>query len=122
MTILTSVLRAGMTMLLLLHVIEAAASSPEQPYLCNLGQVHLADSRAFARVRSGPGRSFRVVEALSNKATVYICDETEFWFKAFYATKTGPCAEVNPHGLGSDVVKSCRNGWIDKRLVTVLSG
>jgi len=53
---------------------------------------------------------------------MYICDEQGEWFKIFYAGKDGLCSQMSSNGLDVQKTKGCRSGWIEKKLIDVISG
>ncbi len=107
---------------LLLFPHRAAAQNMDD-YFCNYAKVTLpAGSNAHAIVRSGAGKKYRQIDKLNLGQVVYICDERGDWFNVYYSSPTAPCRAGTEDGLEVTMKKDCQVGWIDRRLIDVISG
>ena len=102
--------------------VRSRHSSSSGSYVCNYAKVNVDSTRgSYAIIRSGPGAQFNKIDRLHSGKDVYICDETEDWFKIFYGSN-GPCSSKSGKGLDLDKTKHCQSGWVEKKWIEVISG
>ena len=90
--------------------------------LCNFARVETFTAGGTATVHSGPGVKFRKVGTLNSGVVIYICDSTDEWYKVFYGSGSDPCSTSTEQGLPAEKTRSCRSGWVSKRMIKVISG
>jgi hypothetical protein len=117
----------AVALLVMLHQKVALAQRPSSDisgsYVCNFAKVKARPgSEDSVIVRSGAGKEFRKIDRLHSGSAVYICDEGGDWFKISYSSPNGPCDSTRIKGLDVQKAKGCRSGWVEKRLIDVISG
>jgi hypothetical protein len=100
---------------------NAGFAKPGEDF-CNLAKVEKLAVGQSLVVYSKPGSKFRKVDALKSGAFVYICDSTEDWYEVFYGFGEEPCSAVVDEGLPFEKTRSCKSGWVSKKLISVISG
>ena len=81
-------------------------------------------------VRSGPERSFALVERLRPGTIIFTCDEatdrklglSRYWTGIAYAGPGKPCPGAAQMGLALHLVRRCQTGWIERRSIDTLTG
>ena len=102
---------------------QRSAQTQNDSYTCNFAKIKPSSGAgASVAVRTGAALSFRQADELHPGQAVYICDESGEWFKVYYSGPDGPCASTSKNGLDVQKAKGCRFGWVEKRLVEVISG
>ena len=92
------------------------------PYLCNFAKVNKLASPYQLAIRSGPDPNAPRIDSLEVGAPIYICDYRQTWLKIYYGKKGEPCGRIEPNGIESRQVATCRSGWVRQDRVDVISG
>lgn len=103
----------------------AAANTPAntvEGYSCNLAKVKLSTEGGSLNVRASPRGDAPASAHLSNGALVYVCDETQSWYKVSFGGPSSRCGVAVALGIPETEAASCESGWVSKRFVEVLSG
>ena len=103
-------------------VYAAPPADPGETYLCNFASVKLSTGTGTLNVRDAPRGSGHLLTHLATGTTIYICDETRYWFKVRFGGPTSPCGAKLKGGIAVSQTNRCESGWVSKQFVEVLSG
>lgn len=95
----------------------AEAAPARTPYLCNYGRTKIGRTA----VHGSAAASSRVTTSLRPRTSIYICDESEGWYKVHFGTATRPCPHES-RGLIVRRAEACASGWVRREQVVVVSG
>ncbi len=89
--------------------------------VCNLAVVREVGPFRL-RVRAGPARRFRQLEALREGERVYTCDGRGEWLGVVFSRPGASCGSRENVGLDITLTPSCRSGWVHRRWIEILTG
>ena len=89
---------------------------------CNLATIYKLGPSGAIEIRSKPTLRSRVVARLPEGNIVYVCDQDGDWVNVFFSGTEAPCFRAYEGGLEQKRAMECQSGWVQQKLVNIISG